>query len=1564
MIRISNRSLSRALRLLTIACLTAAIIGGIAPSSLAERVVPSLTHLLPEARVAHAQTVETKVLYLSTNDSVGSVQDLDRTDPVATSDSTTAISDLLGTGGETVRDEFGIVAYDNNNGTTHWTNSWSELSDDGSPHSGDVFVSNERLRLQFAGRGATRRADLSAATAAQLSFHISTFDNGNDYWQVEANDGSGWVTLEVFSPVGGPGSTDVLERNETKSYQLENYISLTSNVEIRFLVTQGFGQLNIQYVTIDDVQISYDSLTSASTVFTQTLPMASDFFMPAGGIINVTTHISGTLPTNPDVTATLKKADGAVITTLTNPTLSSSVLTWTGAVPSDTTVLTGEQVVLEITSNETGSTFQIEYDSSTKPSRIELSTTTVINVDSLVLYDAAYPGGTAVTDTFNGTTLYVRVTVSDPFGPSDITSVDMTINDPVAGPTNVTLTDSDVVATSSSTKTYEYAWEMGNNPGVHDLVVTAHEGHEGTVSDSATVQVTLAVASNTPLGCTMTPAFTGDVVTDFTMPGVVTLMDTSPTDVGLPPQAPADTISGNDIEDVRICYDAATDTLYVGINAYGIAGDVDGNGDPADSSDWLIGNAGNDDPDFSNTESFALMIDTDEDNIYDVIAGVSGLTGISGFAVSSFTGSPYTPGYAFGTPLPAHIGAIFGSPTASQPDLEFTILNFSTLPSSSGSDTSLSFGANAFMGSFGDDGIGEDFLPGPGTTVQVNLGSAAIDIHMTPDYQMVLSGASANFHVAVTNTGTVVLNNVMVSDPLAPACDNVIGTLAPGTVFEYDCVASGVTMSFTNTATAAGQDGSGNPVSDSDDAVVEVINPAIDIQVTPDLQRILVGEDASFQITVQNSGNVDLVNVAVSDPLVPVCDNTIGNLAAGANITYECSAVGVTTDFTNVANASGQDPFGNTVNASDNGAVDVINPVIDIQMTPDLQMVPSAGDALFHIMVTNVGDVNLVNVTVSDPLVPACDNSIGALAVGATIAYDCTATGVVEDFTNVATANGQDSDGHPVSDSDDGVVDVTDPNACVDGVDLAMIFDHTGSMDDVVGKIENAKSAARSFIHTFAGGITDSDLSPHQMALVGFYNSIAATDVPLTTDADALRTAINNYVTSGGTNIGTALSLGQIQLNNAPQERYMVLLSDGAANSPYNLLTGGTANEFYLDVNNNGVVDNDDDLSVTYPGSTTPNFVVTDGRWSINDSYDLTHALDVNRDGDVNSYDNYNFGTGINFRIIRGALYLDANGDGHFAENANNIFTLGHDDELTVESDGSVWAGQSSFSGDGSDVYAQYWATQTKLAGTYLYVIGYELGPEQDNALLAAMASPNGYFDSGSSNINQIFEQVALSICGDLTPIPDDEPQPQDGFIVNGDFEAGRYAGWNESSTHSYTLVTNGMAHNGTWLAWLGGANNETSKISQEITVPSTGATLTYWYRISSSDWCGYDYGYVRINNTTLKTYNLCSSSSTSEYVQDSVNLNAFAGQTVTLRFKATNDYVYESSLYIDDVSFANVTAAAQADGDEREPTIQTETRLDNHLDWMMPADGSHGRQPNDSTITQSDSIFLPVIRK
>jgi len=64
---------------------------------------------------------------------------------------------------------------------------------------------------------------------------------------------------------------------------------------------------------------------------------------------------------------------------------------------------------------------------------------------------------------------------------------------------------------------------------------------------------------------------------------------------------------------------------------------------------------------------------------------------------------------------------------------------------------------------------------------------------------------------------------------------------------------------------------------------------------------VVEGGTATFTIDVVNTGNVELTNVVVSDPLAPDCNAVFPVLAVGATESYTCTVDNVVDGFTNVA---------------------------------------------------------------------------------------------------------------------------------------------------------------------------------------------------------------------------------------------------------------------------------------------------------------------------------------------------------------------------------------------------------------------------------------------------------------------------------------------------------------------------------------------------------------------------------------------------------------------------------------------------------------------------------------
>jgi len=227
------------------------------------------------------------------------------------------------------------------------------------------------------------------------------------------------------------------------------------------------------------------------------------------------------------------------------------------------------------------------------------------------------------------------------------------------------------------------------------------------------------------------PTFTGDAAADFTSPAAVKLADLE-ADVGMPsPDFAAEARSGWDMRAVYLEYDPATDTLYVGIDCIVICGDADGDGDPNVTGPILGkpasqgGLGGTDMANFGRGESFALLIDTNNDftgssGNFEVVVGVKNSDDLTAFGAYAYSGQigNQLRDQGWGAKL-TNVTTLFAPTSATVQDLEFSIGNFSTLPGFTPGEPGLSYKVHMAMGSIVDDGIGEDFAPNPRTPLEI-----------------------------------------------------------------------------------------------------------------------------------------------------------------------------------------------------------------------------------------------------------------------------------------------------------------------------------------------------------------------------------------------------------------------------------------------------------------------------------------------------------------------------------------------------------------------------------------------------------------------------------------------------------------------------------------------------------------------------------------------------------------------------------------------------------------------------------------------------------------------------
>ncbi len=149
--------------------------------------------------------------------------------------------------------------------------------------------------------------------------------------------------------------------------------------------------------------------------------------------------------------------------------------------------------------------------------------------------------------------------------------------------------------------------------------------------------------------------------------------------------------------------------------------------------------------------------------------------------------------------------------------------------------------------------------------------------------------------------------------------------------------------------------------------------------------------------------------------------------------------------------------------------------------------------------------------------------------------------------------------------------------------------------------------------------------------------------------------------------------------------------------------------------------------------------------------------------------------------------------------------------------------------------------------------------------------------------------------------------------ITNGDFELGPVA-WGTFSSNGWPLILDSSellvpAHSGSWAVWMGGDLNEDAILWQLVKVPTSDAILRYWHWIASEDVCDNDVAGVAINlDEVVDAFWLCDDNNTGGWVERSVDLGLYAGQTVELDFVAFTNGSLNSNVFIDDVSLGNTS--------------------------------------------------------
>lgn len=112
-----------------------------------------------------------------------------------------------------------------------------------------------------------------------------------------------------------------------------------------------------------------------------------------------------------------------------------------------------------------------------------------------------------------------------------------------------------------------------------------------------------------------------------------------------------------------------------------------------------------------------------------------------------------------------------------------------------------------------------------------------------------------------------------------------------------------------------------------DSATITVFNPELSIQIEPASRRTVVGEPTEFNVTIVNTGDIDLTGVEVTHEEASGCDGVLQVISVGEEYEYTCqlNEAGQRTTLTVAVNSFAGDQLC-TVDASERAVVSAVQP--------------------------------------------------------------------------------------------------------------------------------------------------------------------------------------------------------------------------------------------------------------------------------------------------------------------------------------------------------------------------------------------------------------------------------------------------------------------------------------------------------------------------------------------------------------------------------------------------------------------------------------------------------------
>jgi uncharacterized repeat protein (TIGR01451 family) len=341
----------------------------------------------------------------------------------------------------------------------------------------------------------------NSTTSTVVIDNISIAANGSATIVFEANvKGSVAVGTSINNTANIIDSTSGLSSSPVAPTLIVSSVPITGN---KLLYLDLLNTLPELTRTVTTTNTDSQEIGGNNGIFTvvQSLPFQAPFAITAGAVdvqLNLQSagnntdrartvvvdlvHVSGGVPTliNTSTAVTYTNNGGTVYRTFTVNLAADEVFAANDSLRID---------VRNITTQQNRSVI-IRSLIAGNISKVSLQSSTVINLDSVGIYANPYPDTTQFMSYVQGNTVYLRTTVSDPFGSADINSVDFVVTNPATVlSTNVNTASA---IPTGSTGVFETAFLIPDGPdGDWTVNYTANEGTETTVFHSTSTAMTV-----------------------------------------------------------------------------------------------------------------------------------------------------------------------------------------------------------------------------------------------------------------------------------------------------------------------------------------------------------------------------------------------------------------------------------------------------------------------------------------------------------------------------------------------------------------------------------------------------------------------------------------------------------------------------------------------------------------------------------------------------------------------------------------------------------------------------------------------------------------------------------------------------------------------------------------------------------------------------------------------------------------------------------------------------------------------------------------------------------------